>query len=507
MTNGIGERGLQTTVEYAVVPGQFSRWVAVRGHTNEILGNLGVVEMTAGSSSKTCLESIAKVVTGFQPVDKYDNKIKISSISEHPEVGIEGDDQSTIQLVQQASGPFCLKKLKEGDLFKFPAGFNVSGGPGKVSLVIRKPRTVTASGGLGSPHKASALYLPVLLKAGLPGKVLIRRELDQDEFSENITISEPGGFEISDLEVRLEDAAGNRASLTPGGVKVQVADTRHQRLLAECKTADSSFTMPMFTLPHEERRESVTLQVRVEAECLGRVQQAFIEWNREKTNAVTHVHMAAYSPGLAFECEKGMDDNYAVEVERRVDSPLPTLLVWVDTENNIGFLPSAESFVITMTKEGSPICSYEEKRYEQPHSTEEVEMIMRAVPGDPSTLKPTRDPFPESLSASNAHDVGAHRRLLENFEIRVVDRKDNVVGESFNGPVRMQIKASDGLLVAPSDMPQLENASNGILTAERIGAGGFRFKDVSLQAGVGSTEGTYRVLRQPRTRRVVASQQ
>ncbi|CAM9815357.1 unnamed protein product, partial [Ectocarpus sp. 8 AP-2014] len=197
MMNGVDGRELRTTVEYAVVPGPFSRWVAVRGHTNEILENLGVVEMTAGSSSKTCLESFAKVVTGFQPVDKYDNKIKISSISERPEVGIEGDDQSTIQLVQHASGPFRLKKLKEGDLFIFPVDFNLSGGPGKVSLVIRKPRTVTASGGLGSPHKASALYLPVLLKAGLPGKVLIRRELDQDEFSEKITISEPGGFEVS----------------------------------------------------------------------------------------------------------------------------------------------------------------------------------------------------------------------------------------------------------------------------------------------------------------------
>ncbi|CAM9942052.1 unnamed protein product [Ectocarpus fasciculatus] len=145
-------------------------------------------------------------------------------------------------------------------------------------------------------------------------------------------------------------------------------------------------------------------------------------------------------------------------------------------------------------------CSYEEKRYEQPRLTKEVEMTMRAVPGEPCMLKPKQHQHRESHAASNAHDVDAskaHRRLLEDFEIAVVDCKDNVVGESFNGPVLMQIKqkeALDGVRVAESDVPQLENAPGGILKAERIGAGIFMFKDVSLQAGVGSKEGTYRLV-------------
>jgi len=88
--------------------------------------------------------------------------------------------------------------------------------------------------------------------------------------------------------------------------------------------------------------------------CLPRphapwIPQADIAWIRQRTNAVNKVHIATISPGSDLAIEEPR--NGSLSRPYPADEPLPTLLIWVDTDDGVGYTPSPESLELTATSD------------------------------------------------------------------------------------------------------------------------------------------------------------
>lgn len=83
----------------------------------------------------------------------------------------------------------------------------------------------------------------------------------------------------------------------------------------------------------------------------GRHSQAEITWVRERTNAVTKVHLAAISLGP----DPALEESRSGRLRRQcsVDDPLPTLVVWVDTDDGAPYTPTPESLLVTTKSNGA----------------------------------------------------------------------------------------------------------------------------------------------------------
>ena len=94
------------------------------------------------------------------------------------------------ELVQNSRGPMKLKKPIGIGPYKFPEGFNISGKPGQVYLVL-------TSGREGSRGSNGHLRLQVNMTSGPPVRMKIRSEgLLQEEFVDAMTVEEQAGFEV-----------------------------------------------------------------------------------------------------------------------------------------------------------------------------------------------------------------------------------------------------------------------------------------------------------------------
>lgn len=94
--------------------------------------------------------------------------------------------------------------------------------------------------------------------------------------------------------------------------------------------------------------------------------QACIIWKRLRTSAVTKVHLAMLSPAS----ETPDDDVPSLEEPvplgaafgqrgrrsgaiRPADGPLPTMVVWLDTDNDVPFVPPPDSITFAITTSAS----------------------------------------------------------------------------------------------------------------------------------------------------------
>lgn len=110
---------------------------------------------------------------------------------------------------------------------------------------------------------------------------------------------------------------------------------------------------------------------------LGWCLKAWVLWTRRRTSAVTAVHLAAIAPRAPHKTRPGakrshaaMSGNEVLEepelmsmgigqrgrrsgVKRAVDGPLPTLAVWLETDNDTPLTPPADSITLDITTPGS----------------------------------------------------------------------------------------------------------------------------------------------------------
>ncbi|CAM9834660.1 unnamed protein product, partial [Pylaiella littoralis] len=516
----IGDRvvtSLEATLEYAVVAGEFARWVAVKADTGKHSANPGPLEVAVGCNAKACLKAFKKIFLGFLPVDEYGNRV---SRIQPAEVRIEGGSP---EARLRPTSPLRLTNLTSASgMFRLPDGFRLEGPAGEITLVISNPA--------GARVENGALRLRVVMKSGPPVGVMIRSPvLGAEIFSGEITSKTPE-LQVLDLEVKLVDARGNEATLTEEGVKITVNGGSPLTMI------EPRGIMPGFTLGvgREQSEDKATLVVQVEVPRSKNVLKARINWEREPTGAIIKLHIAAVTEAAPFSLERPANPNAGQRTElavvRPVDVPLPTLVVWMETDDGSSVTPHQQSITLKISEEGSHIsktdlykapqlasetirphalvlkpnkpagesmdqnvgkhlieCTYVETRAGQPLRTKTVKMTIHAVAGAPYKLGPCRKSMLSSLSASNAGRRD-QRRLGKKFEFVALDCKDNrAVG--ITGPVRMRIEDVPG-----AEMPALENSIDGFVSAELTESGSFVFSGTALQAGVGSTEGTYRLL-------------
>ncbi|CAM9532999.1 unnamed protein product [Hapterophycus canaliculatus] len=467
-----------------------------------------------------------------------------------------------------------------------------------------------AAGAASVSDDTRVLRLAVSIKAGPPVKVLVSSAtLGVEEFSSEIRATQLSGVKVTDLEVRLVDKNGFPAHVDPKGVKVMVTprdwlpgggaggggvhsprggkkNAAGKKDVSKRATHEPQLTMPGFTLDQKlaegqqqqqggrlekerlERiaKEGVALVVRAEASGLG-IAAATIFWTRQRTCAVTKVNLAALAPTTAA-ASTSTPPTLTLEeptllssvigqrarrvgITRPVDGPLPSLVVWLDTDNDTPFQPPQDSISFLITCVSSPgsraqsnlyqtpvlapesigesqalifkpkrdamdqnigehaiSCTYVERRPLATQGTggeeEErvVEMTLRVVAGSPRRLEPMSDDANlfHSLSASNQQPMGSHdeaarvaRRLVEKtFRFTANDCRGNLAGP-INGPVRMRIENLDGVDVPASDMPRLEESDEeGYVVADPTATGVFLFEENWLQAGVGTRGGDYK---------------
>ncbi|CAN0389337.1 unnamed protein product, partial [Ectocarpus fasciculatus] len=251
-------------------------------------------------------------------------------------------------------------------------------------------------------------------------------------------------------------------------------------------------------------KEGVVLLVRAEVADL-QIARATIYWTRQRTCAVTKVNLAALSPPPASTTARSPPSEPTLQepamlgsvigqrarktgIKRPVDGPLPSLVVWCDTDNNSPFNPPLDSIAITIASvlrptgcreqrnlyhtpvaapaslgkahalvfrpkrgvmdqdvgEHSISCTYVERRPLVTQGTrgqedERVEeMTLRVVAGAPAKLEPMPDDARlfHSLSASNQtpmspndHDANHARQLVEKtFRFTANDCRGNLAG-------------------------------------------------------------------------------
>ncbi|CAM9801278.1 unnamed protein product [Pylaiella littoralis] len=316
-------------------------------------------------------------------------------------------------------------------------------------------------------------------------------------------------------------------------------------------------------------RDGVALAVRAEANDL-QIAGATIYWIRQRTAAVTKVNLAALAPQSAgggtstptLE-EPAMLSSVIGQrartrgILRPLDGPLPSLVVWLDTDNGSPYQPPPDSISFKITPLAGPAGSralsnlyadpvaapesigkpdavvfhpkkdvtefeqgvgehtilgtYVERRALATQSSQgdederTVEMTLRLVAGSaPFKFSPYADDANlfHSLSASNQEPMDASddaariaRQLVDKtFRFAANDIRGNHAGQ-IKGPVRMRIENVDGVHVPTSEMPCLEDADgDGYVFADPTATGVFLFEENWLQAGVGSREGKYKLV-------------
>ncbi|CAM9441202.1 unnamed protein product, partial [Ectocarpus sp. 8 AP-2014] len=317
-------------------------------------------------------------------------------------------------------------------------------------------------------------------------------------------------------------------------------------------------------------KEGVALLVRAEVADLV-IAAATIYWTRQRTCAVTKVNLAALSPPPASTTTPTPPSEPTLQepamlgsvigqrarktgIERPADGPLPSLVVWLDTDNESPCDPSLDSIGFTIASvsrtagsrtqsnlyhppvpapaslgkahalvfhpkkdvmeqnvgEHSIWCTYVERRSLVTQGTrgqedERVEeMTLRVVAGAPTKLEPMSDDASlfHSLSASNQtpmnpnDDEARHAQQLveKTFRFTANDCRGNLAG-TIKGPVRIRIENLDGVDVPASEMPRLEDSeADGYVLAEPTATGVFLFEEIWLQSGVGSREADYRLV-------------
>ncbi|CAM9280554.1 unnamed protein product [Ascophyllum nodosum] len=376
---------LHATFAFAVHAGPVARWVAIRTDTGEMSDQAGPLVMTAGCTDpKACQASFAKAVKGFLPVDDFGNLVK--NVQRAPEISIEG--MPNVKLLPEHQCKLA-KPTKPNGLYQFPRALNLVGPPCEGGhLVIRSPRTHggDSGGGNGDTDDTRVLRLAVSLRAGPPARVLIRSPaLGVKEFSNEIQATQLAGFKVNDLEVRVVDAVGNLATLPQKGVKITVVQrdsagaaagasssrskgsSGRAKDLSKRTSQDPSVEMPPFSLSMKLYQQAVegvstnrgvALVVRADGSELEGVEEARIEWTRQRTSEVTAVHIAALTEGLTevFALEEPTplptlmgQRGRRVGMTRPTDGPLPILVVWLETDNDTPFTPPAESITLALT--------------------------------------------------------------------------------------------------------------------------------------------------------------
>eukprot|EP00752_Nemacystus_decipiens_P004173 g3816.t1 len=318
-------------------------------------------------------------------------------------------------------------------------------------------------------------------------------------------------------------------------------------------------------------KAGVALVVRAEASDVD-IAGASIYWTRKRTSAVTKVNLAALKPSTSTSASASTTPTLQqpamlptvigqrarqTGLVRPVDGPLPSLVVWLDTDNGSPCEPPPESVSFTMTSVASSagpsqtftnlyeapvaapesvnkpnakiyhpkrdvmeqavgehkiVCTYVEHRAlaTQDMQGQEHEMLaettLRVVAGSPFKLEPMPDDAGlfHSLSASNQEALNARdedeaaknaRQLVEKtFRFTANDCRGNHAGH-IKGPVRMRIENLDGVDVPAAEMPRLEDAdAAGYVLADPTATGVFLFEENWLQPGVGSKEGDYKLV-------------
>ncbi|CAM9825307.1 unnamed protein product [Scytosiphon promiscuus] len=264
-----------------------------------------------------------------------------------------------------------------------------------------------SAGDSGVPDATRVLRLAVSIKAGPPVKALVRSvTLGAEEFVSEIRATQLSGVKVSDLEVHLVDKNGFPAHIDPKGVKVMVTprdaltggpgggvhsprggkkNASAKKDLSKRATHQPLVILPKFTLDQklagqrqagrsEEERlatiaeEGVPLVVRAEGSGLE-IAGAMIYWIRQRTAAVTKVNLAAIAPSttpsastpptLILEEPALLSSVIGQRVRRvgltrPVDGPLPTLVVWLDTDNGTPCEPPHDSISFVVTRVSSP---------------------------------------------------------------------------------------------------------------------------------------------------------
>eukprot|EP00903_Cladosiphon_okamuranus_P018047 g16608.t1 len=476
---------------------------------------------------------------------------------------------------------------------------NGDGGAADDARVLRLPVSIKA----GEPAK-------LLIRS---------TKLGVEEFSDVVRATQLAGFTVDDLQVQLVDKNGFPSNIGPRGVRVVVTphnalsggagvttprgskrnSSAAKKDLSKKATHNPEITMPKFSLDlkiqgdpqrnsgggaraisaaekaEQERaartaKEGVAIVVRAEASDVD-IAGATIYWTRQRTSAVVKVNLAALTLSTAG---AGASSSSSPTLEepamlptvigqrtrqtglvRPVDGPLPSLVVWLDTDNGSPCEPPPESISFTVTSiagasgpsqthtnlyaapvaapasldkpnalvfkpkrdmmeqpvgEHQIVCTYVEHRAlaTQDMQGQEHEMLaettLRVVAGSPAKLEPMSEDAGlfHSLSASNqealdSRDEAARnaRQLVEKtFRFTANDCRGNHAGH-IKGPVRMRIENLDGVDVPASEMPRLEDSNaDGFVSADPTATGVFLFEENWLQPGVGTREGVYKLV-------------